>query len=492
MGRDADAWISALMLKLSFAKSESPVEVHLIELPSKLHVHDVYSVLPAHKVLHKVLGIKESLIFKASGQYSLGQRFINWSKNQSYFHSYDSHGVNLGHVDFFQYWIKAHKKGLNVPLEAFSLGAEAAKQGRFVVFGETASAFSKATYGYHLSAIPYLTMIAKAAMVAGVQHQSKEIHEIEVRDGKISSVTLDDGQILQADFYVDASGEEAKLISQVEDKENFENWQKWLPCDRQIMVSAPPLTPAPAFGQTIAFEEGWMSFSPLLDRTVLSAVYSSVYSTKDKTIKTMQALARTNMNGFVERSFISGARKKAWVGNCLSLGLSSVSLEGLDATQLHALHIGLSLLRNLFPTDRNTMPEAKIFNNKMASFIGNLRDFTVAHYKLNQRNGDQFWDDVRASEVPENLHRKIELFKKRGIVSVQEDETFQEEDWTSIFVGHGLIPEFYDPLVDNMPHEEHVEQFQKILHYIASEVQNMPTIEAHIEMNSDSPYQSMF
>lgn len=492
VGRDADAWISALMLQLSFAKSETPVDVHLIELPSRLHIHDIFSVLPSHKVLHKVLGINEGSVFKTSGQYSLGQRFVNWNKNTDYFHSYDSYGVNFGRVDFFQYWIKAQKKGLNVPLEAFSLGAEAAKQGRFVVFGESASAFSKATHGYHLSAIPYLKMIAKTAIAAGVHHQAKEISNVEIVDGKIKSLKLDDGQSLEADFYVDASGEEARLISQIEDKSNFENWQKWLPCDRQIMVSAPPLSPAPAFSQIVALEEGWMSFSPLLNRSALTAVYSSAHSTFEKTAKAMQANARAALGGFVERPFISGARKKSWIGNCLSLGTSAVSLEALDATQLHILHIGLSLLRSLFPTNKLSMPEAHIFNDKMASFVGNVRDFTIAHYKLNQRNGEEFWGERRVAEVPETLQRKIQLFAKRGVVSLQEDETFQEENWTSIFVGHGLIPETYDPLVDKMPHQEHVEQFQRLLQYIGSEIENMPTIEAHIEMNSDTTYQSMF
>lgn len=493
VGRDADAWLTSLMLQLSFAKSSSPVEVKLIELPSKIHPHDFYSVLPSHKILHKVLGINENVLFKASSQYSLGQRFVNWTNNESFFHCYDTHGISMGYVDFFQYWIKARNRmQLDVPLEDFSLGVELAKQGRFVSLGESSDAFSKATYGYHLNALSYLRIIAKAAVNAGLQYQTNQIKDVRSENGFIKSILLDDGTTIEADLFVDASGEEAVLISKLEDSGNYESWSRWLPCDRQIQVSAPPLSPMPVFAQIAAFKHGWMGFFPLLNRTALTSVYSSSAATTDDVVKNMEVISRARMDGFVEKTISAGARKKCWIGNCIALGTAAVSLEPLDAVQLHLLHVGLSWLRSLFPNDKNLMPESDVFNFKMQSHAVNIRDFQIAHYKLNRRAGDPFWDKLRTMEVPETLERKLKLFSYRGVVGMLEDETFQEENWTSILVGHGLIPSTYDPLVDKISEEDHVQQFQRILQYVQSEAQKMPTIEAHIEMNSDNPYQSMF
>ena len=87
-------------------------------------------------------------------------------------------------------------------------------------------------------------------------------------------------------------------------------------------------------------------------------------------------------------------------------------------------------------------------------------------------------------EIPATLNEKFALFKARGRVAMQENETFQEESWTSIFVGHGLQPITYDPLVDNMPEHEQIEHFQKILKYIAGEIQSMPSLQAYVEMNA--------
>ena len=484
VGRDADAWLTALMLQLSFAKAEKVLHVQLIELSSKLIPQDYYAVLPSHKALHKMLGIDEhSLLRASSGLYALAQRFTNWSPAHTFMHAYDTHGIGFGNVDFFQYWLKATTKGLNVPLEEFSLGAAAAKQGRFTVLDDAAESFSKATHGYHLSALSYLKVIAKAATKAGVRHHIGEIKSVDINNGAITAIQLQDGVIVSGDLYIDATGTDATLIGML-DSHGYENWQQWFPCDRIITVSSPVLNPVPAFSQISAFAKGWLGFFPLLDRTAVSAVYSSKYAGVHEVLQNLQAIPGVRMDGVTEKSFAVGVRKNQWIGNCISLGSAGTSLDPLDATHMHMLDLGLSLLRALFPVDKNNLREAAVFNEKMYSHALNLRDFQIAHYKLNKRHGEPMWDEVRAVEPPSTLAKKIKLFEARGRVAMQEYETFQEESWTSIFIGHGILPATYDPLVDNMPEQEQIEHFQKILKYIAGEIRSMPSLQAYIEMNA--------
>lgn len=484
VGRDADAWLTALMLQLSFAKAERVLHVQLVELPSKLVPQDCYAVLPSHKALHKMLGVDEhSLLRASSGLYALAQRFTNWSPSHTFMHAYDTHGIGFGGVDFFQYWLKATVKGMSVPLEEFSLGAAAAKQGRFAVLDDAAESFSKATHGYHLSSLPYLKVIARAALKAGVTHLIGEIKSIDVSNGTIKSIQLEDGMLVSGDLYIDATGRDAALIGML-DHQEYESWQHWFPCDRIIAVSSPALNPAPSFSQVSAFAKGWLGFFPLQDRTAVSAVYSSKYAGVNEILQNLQAIPGIRLGSVTEKSFTVGVRKNQWIGNCISLGSAGTSLDPLDATHMHMLDLGLSLLRALFPVDKNNLREAAVFNEKMYSHAINLRDFQIAHYKLNKRYGEPMWDEVRAVEPPSTLARKIKLFEARGRVAMQEYETFQEESWTSIFIGHGIQPATYDPLVDNMPEQEQIEHFQKILKYIADEVQSMPSLQAYIEMNA--------
>lgn len=494
VGRDAGAWLSALALQLNFGRADNGIEIELIELPSALRPQDVYVTLPAQQAFHRLLRLDENRLLRAcSGLYALGQRFSNWSGSAAPFlHAYDTHGISLSRVDFFQYWLKARATGLNVPLEEFSLGAVAAKQGRFVVFNESTESFSNATYGYHLSAIPYLQAIGKTALQAGLHHRVGEPHSVEHRDGHIQSITLRDGSTVEGDLFIDASGPEGCLIRHLE-QNNFESWKEWLPCDRLMVASAPLLTPVPAFSQISAFREGWLGTYPLMDRTALVAAYSSEFIKDQDMLRTMSALSGLRIEGDAFMSPMSpGARLNPWSGNCVAIGDTAVSLDPLDAVQLQILNIGISYLISLFPVDRNDMKEAEIYNMKLALHVTGLRDFQISHFKLNRRFDQLLWDTARERTVPETLARKLRLFESRGIVAMEEDETFQEENWTSVFVGHQLIPKSWDPLVDKIPEQEQIAHFQKILSFIASEVKAMPSLQAHLELNAPGASNSIF
>jgi tryptophan halogenase len=486
VGRDAGAWVTALALQLNFGRVNNGMHIELVELPSALRPQDVYVTLPAQQAFHRLLGLDETRLLRGcSGLYALAQRFSNWSgSNPPFLHAYDTHGVALKRVDFLQYWLKARANGLNVPLEEFSLGAAAAKQGRFVLFNEATEPFSKATYGYHLNAIPYLQAIGKAALQTGLRHTVGEPRSVEHHAGRIRSITLNDGSRIEADLFIDASGPQGYLIRHLE-QNNFTSWKQWLPCDRLMVASAPPLKPVPAFSQISAFKEGWLGIYPLMNRTALVAAYASEYIDDRDIVQKMSTLSGLRIKGDTVISAVSpGARLKHWIGNCIAIGDTAVTLDPLDGVQLQLLNMSLSYLISLFPADRDYMQEAGIYNMKLASHVAGLRDFQIGHFKLNRRFDEPLWDKARDSEVPATLDRKLKLFASRGVVAMEEDETFQEENWTSVLIGHQLIPRSWDPLVDKTPEQDQIANFKKILSFIAKEVNNLPSLQAQLELNS--------
>jgi len=110
----------------------------------------------------------------------------------------------------------------------------------------------------------------------------------------------------------------------------------------------------------------------------------------------------------------------------------------------------------------------------------NLRDFQLAHYKLNRRFDMPFWDACRHAPVPETLQRKLDVFAARGRVPLYDDETFQEQDWESLFLGHGLMPQSYDPRVDAVPEQDQIAQIQARLNDIVGLVEAMPLVDDFI------------
>jgi tryptophan halogenase len=134
----------------------------------------------------------------------------------------------------------------------------------------------------------------------------------------------------------------------------------------------------------------------------------------------------------------------------------------------------------LFPVEADTFREAELYDRIIRRVATNLRDFQLAHYKLNRRFDAPLWDRCRDAVVPQTLQRKLNAFAARGRVPLYDDETFQEQDWESLFIGHGLMPQSYDPRVDAVPEQEHIAQVQRRLANIVGLVDAMPQVDDFI------------
>ena len=410
LGRDADAWMSARVLAASMPL-ERAIEIHLVELPSRLTPNDCYAVLPSHKALMKKMGLDEALLIKAAGaQYVLAQRFVNWSgPGSSYLLPYDTLGINLGDLDFFQAWVKARQQGMRVPLEQFSLGAMAAQKGKYLSLSEAAEEFSVATYGFHLHALGYLNVVARQAMQLGVVHHKNNLADVIVADGKIKSLRLDSGEILEADLFIDASGAEAILISRLESTENWQSWRPWLKANRLLTASLPAMPSPSAYSQIVAQPGGWLGIYPMLKSTALRAVYDSDTSSREQMLTAMTAMTKTQLANIVEKPLHLGVRKDSWIGNCVALGDAAMQTDPVDATDLHYLGLGISTLCSLFPNNCKDMPEAIWFNKKMREDAERVRDLQIAHYQLNGLKNESFWESARKEPPPAALQQKLRL-----------------------------------------------------------------------------------
>lgn len=100
-----------------------------------------------------------------------------------------------------------------------------------------------------------------------------------------------------------------------------------------------------------------------------------------------------------------------------------------------------------------------------------MRNFQLTHYLLNNRIGDAFWDGCRNQSPPASLAEKIRLFEHTGYVSIREFETFQEENWITLLNGHGIKPQGYHPLVDEIPEQDLMNQFVHLLKKVKHRVE---------------------
>lgn len=485
VGRDAPAWLAAAALQRALGRAGIHVEV--VELESRLAPPDVYAAVPAIGSMHRLLGIDEEFVLKAcDGLPMVAQRFSNWAKAAApYFVAYDEDPPPGGDLSFTQYWAKAALEGLRVGFEEFSLGTACARLNAVPArSGEPAPLY--ANYGYHLDARRYSQLAKQLALKLGVQAAGAGFASATADGDRITSIELSDGSRLTADLYIDASGSEARLLSRLAGAE-FESWSDWLPCDRIVVTSAAKLATYPAFSQVSAFNRGWVGLFPLQSRTAVIAAYSSAMISDDEVAELAQVVARLPLSkDAVVSNFRAGIQRTPWIGNCVSIGQSAIALDPLDGLDIHVTHGCISHLIGVFPATSDEFPEADAFNRSIRSFAMNLRDFQAAHYLLNRRFDDPFWDAVREASPPPSLKRKIDMFDARALVPLNDHESFEEQSWAELFTGSGLDPKGYDPRVDALPDDMHVERIQQRLRDVAAIAKAMPSVDRFLGLDQGS------
>lgn len=483
-GRDASAWLAANAMIRAFGPGGLSVEV--VELPSLLRPQDVFMSLPALEAFHRLLGFDEYDLLKAcSGTYSLGQSFANFSGPlPPFLHPYGSHGAPLGKVAFHQLWIKAKQAGMNVAFEDFSLTAAAAKQGRFFTTNNEISAFARCDYAYHLRAIPYVHYLKAHALRRGVTVTATRHVQpaLDAESGHIRSLTLADASTVAGDLFIDATGTDSLLLGQGLGV-GFESWSQWFPCDRVMTAGADRLRSLPPFSQVRALEAGCLHLAPVQDMTGVIHAYSSDYASDDEAFKDLAVTAGLPVHPDATVNPLKpGCRVTPWAKNCIGVGEAAAVFDPIDSPGLHSIQFGLAHLIALFPADTACALEAEEYNRNVHRAIDGVRDYQITHYKLNRLHDRPFWDAARAMTAPESLAYKLDLFAARGVIALYDEETFQADDWLSSYIGHGLMPRAYDPLVDMTSQEDGVRHVQRMLAFIRQQVNDMSSHDAYLEL----------
>lgn len=480
VGRDIDGWLAALAVQRAIAAQGT--KVTMLELASLATEQDVITATPSLSQLNEMLGIDGAKLLRAcNGVPMVAQRFANWARSASSFvHAYDMPTPADGDSSFVSYWVDATKHGLRVAFDEFSPGAAASKQGRVPLAEQYDPLLPRPSFGYQLDARSFAAAIKQLALKSGIEHRTGVVRDVRHSKDRIQTVIWDEGETFEADLFVDASGAEAAIINVLAGSE-FEPWD-WYPTNRLLSASAPPLRPLPAYAQVSAFRGGWLGIHPLQDRTAVVGAFASDV-VDNAMLRNLATIAGIAISGDVVISPLrTGLRRQSWIGNCVAVGSAAAELEPLDSALLHFLHLGLgnmiAELTNTYATD----VDREQYNRTMVGNAGNIRDFQLAHYRLNGRLDDTFWDRVRDQTGPDTLELKIGAFRSRGSILVGSDEPFSETNWASILIGHGVVPENSGPWLQHIPEQERIGTIQERLHRIAQLVQRMPTVSDFLDL----------
>ena len=458
----------------------SNIKITLIESDDIATIGVGEATIPPIKNFHKLLGINEQEVMKATrATFKLGISFENWGQvNDKYIHSFGVTGKECWAGEFHHFWLHGKSKGHTSEFGEYCFELQAAKQNKFALSND-----SPINYAYHLDATLYAKYLRTFSEKLGAERVEGKISTVDKcpNTGNISSLQLESGQTIEADFFIDCTGFRGLLIEQTLHT-GYDDWSHWLPCDSAVAVQTKSVSEAIPYTRSIAHKAGWQWKIPLQHRVGNGLVFCSKYL-DDESAKT---LLLDNIEGETITEprvikFKTGRRRKGWNKNCVAIGLSSGFIEPLESTSIHLVMTAIVRLLRLFPYNGVTSSAVDEYNNKLDSEINAVRDFIVLHYCVNQRSDSDFWQHCKNMEIPESLAHKIQLFKETGRVFLDDGDIFRVDSWTQVMLGQGLMPTQYHQIANIMSDKELNNFLSGLKQSIDNAVEKLPSHEEFIK-----------
>lgn len=417
------------------------------------------ATLPHIRFFNKTLGINEPEFMKATNAtIKLGIEFCDWGKlGDRYIHPFGDFGSPINDVEFYQYWVRLKLQDEAERLGDYSYPIVAAEAGRCRYPSEDISQIeSTFGYAYQFDAglyAKYLRTLAEAKGVVRIEGKVKNV-ACKSDNGFVETLTLESGKAVEADLFIDCSGFRGVLIEQTL-KTGFDDWSKWLPCNRAIAIPCSSTGRIDPYTRATARTAGWQWRIPLQHRIGNGHVYWNEHISDEEALE--QLLSNLEGEPLADPNqlyFITGKRRKLWNKNVIAVGLSGGFLEPLESTSIYLIQEGITALLELFPDKSCARSDAEEYNRRMDLQFDRIRDFLLLHYVATKRDDSEMWRYFSSMTLPDSLQEKIDAWLGRGLIQKYEHGAFLPPSWIAVMAGQNLLPQAFDPRVDKLSYDE--------------------------------------
>ena len=490
LGGGTAGWMTAAALARSLNHA---VAITLVESEDIGTVGVGEATIPSILRFNELLGLDENeFIRETMGTFKLGIEYVDWpALGHRYMHGFGRLRNDVQLAPFEQIWQRLRRAGLAEDLPAYSVTKSAAYAGKFLRPRHDVpdSPLADIAYAFHFDASLYARYLRGYAERRGVQRIDGMVAAVQRSEpaGDVQALVLADGRRIEADFFVDCSGFRSRIIGQ-KFGIGFEDWSRWLPCDSAVAVPSEFTRPLLPYTRATARDAGWQWRIPLQHRMGNGYVYCSRYIDHEDASRTLlNHLGATALGEPRRLSFKAGVRAKAWVRNCVAVGLSGGFLEPLESTSIHLIQSAIGKLLTFMPSRTPSEADIAEYNRLVKHEYEHLRDFIVLHYHATTRRDTPFWQYCQSMDIPDSLKTKIDLFRQHGRLYEEPNELFAHGNWFQVMHGQGLAPSSYHPIVDVIAAEELSAYFKKIRTAVEQCLDYMPTHEEFISKNCRAP-----
>lgn len=275
---------------------------------------------------------------------------------------------------------------------------------------------SRTPYGIQLDAVR-LTEFIKSKIGDDLTTIHELVSDVIYEGTKVAKVVLANGDELDVDFIVDASGF-AKVIAKTsplfeeEDISDISftnralfNILEYTDRDEEMK----PRTSA------ICGAHGWAWHTPTAKRVGTGYVFNSDYCTDEVALQdycdTLKIeLTQDIVDGANYINFPNQRTKDVLMDNILCIGMSAGFIEPMEAPSLLGVQLSLEFL------DINSEYHGS-YNNKMADYVKSMCKFIGIRYKTSKHTDTPFWDHVHDPGKCKYINDIIDRFDRDGYVS---------------------------------------------------------------------------
>lgn len=270
----------------------------------------------------------------------------------------------------------------------------------------------------------------------------------------------------EGDLFIDCSGFRGLLINKAMD-EPFIDMSDHLFCDSAVATAVPhddEKNGIEPYTSSIAMKHGWTWKIPMLTRFGSGYVFSSKFVSRDEATDEFVKLWKLNPSQakFNQISFRTGRNRRAWVKNCVSIGLASCFLEPLESTGIYFIYAAIYQLAKHFPDKSFNPVLIARFNEEIETMYDDSRDFIQAHYFTTSRDDTPFWlANKNELHLSDNIKHKLATYKAGLAVNmtVTDDAAgynslenefrnyWANSSYYCIFAGMGWLPDAPQPRI---------------------------------------------
>ncbi|HVX13584.1 MAG TPA: tryptophan halogenase family protein [Pirellulales bacterium] len=479
LGGGTAGWMTAAYLG---SHLQGSVRITVLEAPaiSKIGVGEA-TIPNLQRVFFDQLGLSEQdWMPQCNASFKTAVKFINWCtsgvsqptprslarRSDQFYHPFgilpDCDGIPLSH-----YWfLKKYRGETSEPFDYSCFREPPLMDANLApcwLDGRPAT-----RYAWHFDAHLVAAFLERHAVnKLGVHHIQDVLRDVKFDDrGFISSLLTEGGRELKGDLFVDCSGFRGLLINRALG-EPFLDMNDHLLCNSAVATSLPhdddkygvePYTSA------IAMQAGWTWKIPMLSRFGSGYVYSSQFATEDEAVEEFCRLWKVDPNRVPLNKirFRVGRNRRAWVKNCVSIGLASCFLEPLESSGIYFIYAALYQLAKHFPDRNVNQTLVDRFNREIELMFDDTRDFIQSHFYFSPRIDTPFWRANKELRLTDNIREKIATYRAGLPVNppIADENTYYgnfeaefRNFWTNgsyycIFAGLGLEPDRPLPLLE--------------------------------------------